>query len=179
MVLTRTVAAALACGALLAACSSDPQPKFEDSPSPSPSASSASPVVESSSPAKPAQTPEDVVRAWIDARNSALKDGDVESVRGLSTTRCRTCEDSYGPIAEVFADGGRYETAGWTVVALKVDDQSTQKAEVSVALRYEAGQTVTSAGAAPVSYGVERHIAKFRLRSIDDEWRVDFIGYLS
>ena len=80
----RTLAMALLlCAAL--GCEDEPTPNIPDpaptSSAPSPSETESSPT---SSPTAEVLTPEETVRAWVDARNQALQNGDTRAVRALS-----------------------------------------------------------------------------------------------
>jgi hypothetical protein len=169
-------AAGLGLSLALVGCSGhDPAPKVEpSSPGSSPAASSGSP-----SPSSVALSPEETVRAWVAARNSALQDGNVRPVRALDTRSCRTCRNSTASIVHVYRAGGHFETRGWTVDASRLKSLAKRSAVVDAALRYLAGRTFPSAGAGPVVYQVERHIAQFRLERVDGRWLISFIGFLS
>jgi hypothetical protein len=174
----RCALATLVVGVLLVACSDDdPEPKVSD---PTASAATSSATM-STSPATPASTlgPEETVRAWVDARNSALQDGVTTAAEALSSGSCSTCEESLQPIRDVFDAGGHFETAGWTVLAAKVDDQSATKANVSAGIEYAAGRTFPDATSGPVSYEAENHVVVFRLVREGSDWLLAFIGYLS
>jgi hypothetical protein len=158
-------------------CEDEPTPDLPDRPSssaPSPSETESSPA-----PTPEALTPEETVRAWVEARNQALQDGDTTAAEALSAADCRSCENSLGPIRDVYANGGHYETNGWRVASSEVTRETANSAAIATGLVYEAGTTVPAAGAEPVSYEVERHIAEFRLSRFDGQWLVAFIGYLS
>ena len=162
------------------ACEDEPTP---DIPDPTPSSSAASPSETASSPTTSptaeALTPEETVRAWVAARNQALQDGDTTAAEALSAPGCESCENSLGPIRDVYAGGGHYETEGWRVASSDVTGETVDSATIATGLVYAAGTTVPAAGAEPVSYEVERHIAEFRLSRLDGQWLVAFIGYLS
>lgn len=172
------VVVALLCA--LAACDDEPTPDLPDPPpssaSPSPTESESSPTT---SPTPQALGPEQTVRAWVKARNQALQDGDTSVAEALSAANCETCDNSLGPIRQVYADGGHYETEGWRVPSAKAVDVSSDAARVTAGLVYEPGATVPEAGADPVTYELERHIAEFRLVRVDGQWLISFIGYLS
>lgn len=175
MLLRNLGALALAASLALSACSSDaPEPKIAPEQSPSTSTAAASP-----SPEPGATRPEEAVRAWVEARNQALQDGDVAQVRALSSASCDTCDELIRPIDKVYDNGGHYETQGWKIAGAKVESQTPDRAKVNVGLSYAPGTTVPSAGADPVRYDEEKHIATFRLRNTGDGWLVDFISYLS
>jgi len=159
-------------------CEDEPTP---DLPGPTPSSSVPSPSETESSPTPTpaALTPEETVRAWVDARNQALQDGDISGAEALSAPNCGSCENSLGPIRDVYANGGHYETKGWRVASSEVTRETANSATIATGLVYEAGTTVPAAGGEPVSYDVERHIAEFQLSRIGGLWLVAFIGYLS
>lgn len=175
----RALVVALALCAVLG-CEDEPTPDIAD---PTTSSSAASPSeTESSpttSPTPEVLTPEETVRAWVDARNQALQDGDTSGAEAMSAPDCETCENLLAPIREVYANGGHFETKGWRVVAAKETKPGDSRSVVSAGLRYGAGTTVPSAGAEPVSYSVERHIARFTLTKAEAVWLVASIVYLS
>jgi hypothetical protein len=169
-----TAVALLSALALSGCTDDDPEPKFAPPSSEAPTSPSSA-----STSAAAALSPEDTVRAWVEARNDALSSGDVGSVQALSVAECTTCEDSLDPIRQVHEDGGSFQTAGWRVVSARLKSQKGSTARVTAAITYAAGTTIPRAGAAPVSYELERHIVVVDLTRVDDEWRVRFFGYLS
>jgi hypothetical protein len=170
--LTATLMAVVALGA----CSDDPEPKVGP---PSDSASSAS--MDTSPTAEPTPTlgPEETVRAWVKARNTTVLTGNIADVRDLSSRECQSCVDSYGPVHEVYLEGGHYETDGWRISASEVRKLANSMAQVSVGIVYAAGRTVPSEGASPVTYNPERHVMQFDLVVEEGAWKVDSIVYLS
>src|SRR4051794_34881946 len=99
MIRTRWALATLLAVCLLGACSDDdPKPDIADpTPSATESSSSASVSTSPSESASPALGPEETVRAWVEARNSALQDGDTSDVRALSATGCGSCDQHIAP----------------------------------------------------------------------------------
>ena len=179
MIRTRWALATLLATCLLGACSDDdPEPDIADptaSSSSSPATVSPSPTVTS----QPALGPDDTVRAWVDARNAALQDGDTSDVRAFSAPGCGTCDQHIAPIEGVYESGGAFDTPGWTIDRLKVVEQSNNKAKVDVAMTMAAGQTVQQAGATPVTYPEDHRLMFFRLAQQDAGWRISFVGYYS
>src|SRR4051794_21506113 len=117
----RSVATALLLPPVLAlgACSGDdPEPRLA-----APSSSSASPSG-TSAPLNPVEA----FSAWVDARNRALQSGDTAAVEALSAPSCRTCRNAIAPIKQVFQNGGRFNTEGWTVVASRLKARSADDA---------------------------------------------------
>ncbi|GEP38195.1 hypothetical protein NPS01_18580 [Nocardioides psychrotolerans] len=88
-------------------------------PSATPTVSEAPPVDPTPTQATEVLGPEETVRAWVAARNEALTDGDVEAVTALSQSQCSSCENLISPIVETYERGGRYMTAGWSVLRTK------------------------------------------------------------
>jgi hypothetical protein len=119
------------------------------------------------------------VRAWVDARNDTVKTGDVTSVADLSSTDCQTCVGSYGPVQQVYLDGGHYETDGWRISAAEVREQTGSNAQVLAGIVYAPGRTVPAEGAVPITYDTERHVVQFNLVTEDGVWNVASIVYLS
>lgn len=162
------------------ACDDEPTP---DIPDPTPSSSAASPSETASSPTTSptpqALTPEETVRAWVEARNQALQDGDTAAAEALSDATCETCENSLAPIRQVYADGGFYDTEGWRVSGSPKTTESPSGATVTTGIVYAAGETVPAAGLPAVSYDVERHIVEFRLSKATGGWLIEFLGYIS
>jgi hypothetical protein len=171
------LAALLAAATLLAAgCSDDdPQPRLE----PTPSAS----LTESPSPTEPSPTtaplePVQVVKAWVDGRNTAMSQGDFRVVRSLSSASCESCSDLIDPIEQTHANGGRYETVGWQVERARVTNTKSRAVEVTAGLKLAGGTTYASATAEPVVYQAEKRIAIFELTQTDGNWQVSLIGFV-
>ncbi|MEV7431065.1 hypothetical protein AB0N29_15725 [Nocardioides sp. NPDC092400] len=167
-------ALSLSVALVLSGCSDDPEPKVAPEPSALNSPATASPSGHASG-----LGPEGVVRAWVEARNEALEEGNTTAVRKLSSPSCKTCEDLLRPIETVHAEGGEFDTPGWRVAGTNIKREGRGQIEIDTALIYASGSTTPSAGAEPVRYGEEKHIAVFRLVRADEIWLVDFIGYLS
>jgi hypothetical protein len=171
---TRSVLATLLVACLVGACSDDdPKPDIAD---PTPSAPSSLGSTTTSASVTPSTTlsPEDTVRAWIQARNRALSDGDTSDVDALSAPDCRSCEELNKVINEVYGAGGHFETTGWTIDSIQ-EKAGSQPVQVDTALTFAAGQTVPSAGADPVSYDEEKHIVSFRLKATGGSYRVQLV----
>jgi uncharacterized protein DUF6318 len=163
----------LASALTLAGCTDDdPEPKFSPpSSEPPESPSTTAAVLELG--------PEETVRAWIEARNAAMETGDLSSVHALTADDCTSCDGILDPIADVYRDGGHFETDGWAVAGSQVKKKSSSAATVSTGLEFSGGRTVPKAGAEPVTYGPEKHIVLFRLRDAGEGWRVNFVGFIS
>ena len=172
---TPLAAVALLAACLLAACTDDdPKPDIAD---PTPSAPSSTATAGSTSPtvsASPALGPVGTVNAWIDARNRALRDGDTTDVDSLSASNCRSCEELNKVIREVYAAGGSFNTAGWTIDSIK-QKPGAEPIQVDTALTFAPGQTIPSEGADPVSFGEEKHIVTFRLSGTAQSLKVQLV----
>lgn len=119
------------------------------------------------------------MRAWVEARNQAMRTGSTREVESLSAANCRSCENSIAPIVQVHSEGGSFRTVGWRVVASEVLNESRSKATVSAALKYASGSTIAKRGAEPVVYDEESHLVEVALKFEQGAWRVSFLGYLS
>ena len=179
--MTRTPLAALALVAALACAGcndDDPRPDFAPPESTSPAPTT--PPTTSEPPEPERLSPEETVRAWVEARNLGLKTGRLTQVRELSAPNCTSCNDLIDPIEDVYEAGGEFRTRGWSIAGLNVKKADSRRAEIQVALDVAGGQTIQEAGGEPVSYPPENGIAIFELASNDDErWAVSLLGFLS
>jgi hypothetical protein len=171
---TRTAVAALALvvAGLAAACDDDPKPRIgpPESTSPAPSGPSGTPE---------ALSPEETVRAWVEARNRAVQTGDVKDVYDLSTPDCTACANSVEPVRNVYDEGGRFETEGWQVRSVRRAEDFTSTHSLAAALLFTAGRTIPSAGAQPVTYDAERHIVLFTVSRSRGLWKIDHFAFSS
>lgn len=171
---TRVVMAAIGMLVLgVSACSgSDPEPRVAPSPSSSTS-TTASP-----SPPQPADQPVELVRRWIRAQNVALDTGNTTGLRSLADPSCKGCNDFVEPIERVYASGGSFDTAGWTVDSAKQASPTGGQPIVNAAVTISGGRTVPSKGADPVIYGEQKRIMQFRLVLVDGALLVGFVGFI-
>ncbi|WP_343910895.1 DUF6318 family protein [Nocardioides aquiterrae] len=171
---TRAVIAAVGVALVLgvAACSgSDPEPRLAPPSNSAPSTPSTSPVATSLDPAG-------TVQAWIAAQNDALSTGDTAGLRALGAKGCRGCADFVKPIERVYADGGHFDTEGWSVIAAKTRPGSDNPAVVDVAVSIAGGRTTPKAGADPVVYGRQKRIMLFKLVPAGGRLLVNFVGFV-
>ena len=106
------------------------------------------------SPTPEALTPEETVRAWVDARNLALQDGDTGPVRALSSAECRSCDELIKPIEQTYAAGGEFNTTGWSIAG--IEQVSSEPISMTAGIDIAGGFTIPEAGAPPVEYAPER-----------------------
>jgi len=174
----RALAVALLLATLGSACDDEPEPDIADpSPSssaPSPSESESSP---STSPTPEALTPEETVRAWVDARNQALQDGDTTDVRTLSAADCRSCDELIKPIESTFAAGGSFATDGWSIGGIR--KTSDQPIRIVTGMDIAGGTTIPEAGGTPVDYQAEKHAIRFELIDTEGALQVSLVLFLS
>ena len=110
-------------GLLLAGCGADdPEPKFEAEPSPSTSVSpspgpSATPASDS---------PEALIRRWVEELNAAQVDGHVDAYLALS--RCGACVTFANRVKGVYDSGGYIKTDGWTIRSISSMGRSGKSA---------------------------------------------------
>ena len=174
---------ALVAALTLGGCDDDPpQPRLESDPTATPSTTAPTQASPSSTatttPApEPALTPEETVRAWVEARNTILRTGDDADARKVSSPDCDTCDDQLAPLMKVIEDGGRFETRGWHVVATKVESSTKKSAQITAALELAAGTTFPGKGKPPVSYDKDNRIAVFELTRAEASWLIVFMGF--
>lgn len=169
------LAATLVTIVVLAGCSADADPKVEptesaEAPATTPPEPTNSPVV---------LGPEESVRAWIDARNILLLEGDSTRVEELSAPECTTCRWSVDPVKKVYREGGRFETSGWRVSSSTIRSEGKREAVVALALVIPGGRTIPAIGAAPVTYSEEKRIVLVSVKAGNPSWLVTKLTYLS
>ena len=143
-------------------CEDEPTP---DIPDPTPSSSAPSPTETESSPTTSstpeALTPEETVRAWVDAWNQALQDGDTTAVRGFERSRCETCEELIGArFEDVFRGRRPFETTGWTWLTANGDASAGRDRGRQCGWQYAAGATIKRRVRSRSTYEDERHIVR-------------------
>lgn len=166
---TAAALVALACG--LAACDDGTGdiPPVEKTPEVSTGSKSPS-ATTSTAAATPDLEPVEVVKAWADAINSAIRTGDVQKGLSLATKDCQDCQNELQPIADFYASGGTISGGRVTIVNAKVLDSSADTATVAASVDKAGGATKTSAGARPASYEADKYIEEYTLRRSDDRW---------
>ncbi|WP_329707956.1 DUF6318 family protein [Nocardioides sp.] len=175
---TRMVVATVLVAWVLGACSDDdPKPDISD-PTPSAPASSV-PVSPSESSAAPTLSPEETVRAWVDAQNTALETGATADLRDLAASGCSGCDDFPKPIEDVYAAGGSFHGGRWRLINSHVATSSTSAVRLTAAVRIAGGTTVPAAGAKPVKYKPQHHLMSFELKMEADAWRFSAIAFVS
>ncbi len=176
----RRVAVGVVVGLLLAGCSEeDPRPRMAPTPSPSPTVSESPSVVPTPTEVPEVLGPEETVRAWIEAQNTALRSGDLSQVEALSARACHTCRQLVRPIRDVYDAGGSFETQGWIVDAAKIRDPAATPVEVDAAVTISAGRTFPSSTEGPVAYKADKRILRFTLTRDAGRALVSFVGFLS
>lgn len=179
----RLLAATLAAGLLLCACTSDtPAPRADD-PAPSVSASpSASP-----SPTAPSATPPALpaaargtspaaakafVRHWIEAMNYAARSGDTSYVEQLSSAECESCTSMIDRIDSVYERGGRFEGDGWIAQQVRYQPLQPRRSPVlAVRISVRPQVMVPSAGAKRERFAGGSNQLTFRLERDGQAWR--------
>ena len=171
----RTPLAALALVAALGVgCDDEPEPDFAPpettSPAPSDPTTTDSPEPEKLS-------PEETVRAWVEAQNLALRTGDTSEASVLSQA-CDACKDFIDPIKETYEAGGRYRTNGWRIVSLELQSSEGANAKVAAGIEFAGGRRIPEAGAQPVIFGPEKHIMLFELSRAATVWQINLMGFV-
>ena len=113
MSVRRALALAAALPLLVAGCSEDdPEPKMPD---PSPSSSSSTPTAE---PTKEQESPEDLIRRWVEVGDQMQRTGEVAEFRRLSRN-CQACAQVVDEVRTIYAGGGSIDFDGSQVSLLK------------------------------------------------------------
>jgi hypothetical protein len=119
---------------LLAGCSEEPQPRFEDpTPSPSETSSSSAPPEREPWQVKSRAGAEAFAEHWIETFNEAQATGDTAMLRASSVASCKTCNGYAKQIERLYGAGGRLRSDGWTVLlAAAGPGQVTDEAQVNL-----------------------------------------------
>jgi hypothetical protein len=164
----------------LVACEDEPTPSIPDptpsSSAPSPSDSASSPTT---SPTAQPLSPEETVRAWVEAWNHALRSGDTADLENLGSPDCRNCSNYVKTIADVMAAGGEFSGGEWSIVELSAEEAAADEAKVVVGMAVAAGATINMAGEDPVVFEAERRGLVYRLARPGEGWHIVAIDLLS
>lgn len=166
----------LCCLVPLVACDDDPEPDI--APPDTSSAAPTEPTTEPPTTPPVKLSPEETVRAWVEARNDALATGDFGDMQALSATECSSCAEQVKGIKRVYDAGGSFKTRGWRVQAASVESESATRARISTALVLAGGTTIPSEGAEPIQYQQEKRIALFDLGRRNGQWLLTLIGFV-
>lgn len=172
----RPVALAAALTLALAGCAED-GPEPTPAPPPSTSPASASPTPDAT-PTAAALSPVQTVRAWVEARNDALSNGDTAAVYALSAPDCKTCRDLVEPFAQLYAEGGSVQTDGWTIDNVEKLPNFDTSRQVAAAATFAGGYTLQEPEGEPSSFPEEKHILRFQLHSAAEGWLVAEVVFL-
>lgn len=129
-----TLASTLALAAALSACGGDPEPQFEAEPSAEPTASSPSASAE---PEAWEERSDDgavaFVEHWISEFNAMQTSGQTEDFAELAAATCETCQNFVAITTEIYANGSRIESKGWSITEVGVPaSQEGSSRDVSV-----------------------------------------------
>jgi hypothetical protein len=108
---------ALALVLALSACGSDPEPRFDDDPTPTVAPSSAEPSKE------PWEEKSDdgaiaFVEHWIDEFNAMRVSGEPDELLQLSTPKCESCQNFADLTRQIYGAGGSVITKGWSPLSV-------------------------------------------------------------
>jgi hypothetical protein len=152
---------------LLAGCSDDPQPRFEQSPSDSPSESSSDPAEPKAWEVKSEKGAVAFAEHWMDVLSSAMNGGDTSALRDISAPECELCGDFAQRLDRIRSSGGFYRSDGWKVVQA-VTVQEMPSGQGAVALRmFQSAETLRESEGSKVI----RHPASRATWSTRMEWR--------
>lgn len=161
----------------LAGCSDDAEPK---APDPTPTPSSTKPTTPTATPSiDDPETPEQVVRTWVEAQNEMQTTGDSTAYSDLSAGRCGACTRLIRRVEAIYAAGGWIRTDGWRIRSVVRLVQSEERAEFEVRVVSAATRYVESKGARPIGLEGGRTEHHFYLEPDRGAWKVTRVDEIS
>jgi hypothetical protein len=165
------VAQGLAAGLALTlpACGGDPEPRFEEEPSPTPS------EVSSSAPATEAweeKSPEGAVafaEHWTATFSEAFQTGETDDLQALSAGQCGTCRTFIDLIREVYEGGGSIAGDPWSLRSPSWVE-SADSVVVTGKMQIPK-QVISRAGEEPSEAEATRERYIFTIEWRDDAWQ--------
>lgn len=142
----------------VAACSADePKPNFTEPTGPgSPSATA------SSVPTGGASDPEEAARMWVDAWNEFTNTGEPGALRRISSNRCQSCKYLIKPALEVYRNGGRIRTEGWSIASVIPPRSEKNKDRfVDLAIDKAGGTNRKDRRSSPIRFDSDNEIIRF------------------
>ena len=119
----RWVATLVVVPLLVAGCSDDPEPRFEESPSPSPSESTSAAAEPKAWEVKSEAGAVAFARHWMDVFNEAMPTGDTRQLNALSEPACKTCSAFAKRLESIYDNGGFYKSPGWRILQADASDK--------------------------------------------------------
>lgn len=174
------LASGLALVAALSACGGDPAPRFEAEPSAEPT--TASPPA-SAEPEPWEERTDDgavaFVEHWIDEFNAMQTSGKTGDFAALAAATCDTCQNFVAITRQIYADGSRIESEGWSITETGVAaNQEGNSRDVSVRIRQAPEVVYSPDGRAEKKAGGQiTVIATVTWRS--DSWLMEEVSFPS
>ena len=116
---------------------------------------------------------EQFVGYWTDTLNEATTSGETEQLKSLADDECSACADFAGQLDQIYADGGRVESAGWSINKV-VPEAGATNDEVGLMVTFDVSpQTVyATKDAKPQEFPGGTQGFRFHLVREDGDWAV-------
>lgn len=169
---------------LCASACSDPEPRFADPTSDPPTSEPVStptsdPPTSTSTPEPVALSPEETVRAWVDAFNTMLISGETGPFGDMSTKSCIACNELIASVNDQYAAGGSTETEGWTIASVKKTPDFATSRLVAAGIDSARGVSTDTSDSEPVVTPADKLIVRFLVTRSSGVWRVAALEFLS
>lgn len=174
------LASGLALVAALSACGGDPAPQFEAEPSAGPTTASPSASAER----EPWEERTDdgavaFVEHWVAEFNAMQTSGSTVAFAALGTPDCQTCENFVDITDEIYSDGSRIDSEGWSIAEVGVPaNQRGNTRDVSVRIR-QAPEVIVGADGDTERKPGGRITVIATLAWIEDSWLMDELSFPS
>lgn len=167
----RALALTLTVPLLLAGCSDDPEPKPK-LPDPTPSSSTPSPT---ESETAEAESPEEFIRRWQAAGDEMQRTGTTADYLKLSPD-CEACKSLARNVETIYADGGRIEYAGASIV--RIEESGAKPPTYDVGLRVPVTRIYREAADQPETLPAGKMTIRVTLKEAREGWIVTHYGIL-
>jgi hypothetical protein len=169
----RWVATAVVVPLLVAGCSDDPEPRFEQSPAPSPTESTSEATAPEAWEVKSEKGAVAFAKHWIDVFNEAQRTGGTAPLQAISGPGCGSCDGFVEMLDDLYANGGHLESQGWRVLqSVPAPGMPARRPEVTMRIVRTPQRIYESDGSKPESFSGGRATYSARLEWNARGWQM-------
>lgn len=128
---------------------------------------------------EPVRAPLAIVRAWVSAYNTTLRDGDADELAMITGAGCETCAALRASVEDVYRAGGFFRGGRWTIDAAEVTSRSSRSIKVTAGITAAAGTSKDKRTAEPEPYPEDKFLIEFAVGRADGHQVVTRMVFLS